>query len=244
MDVHIHGIDPQLWKLVLNVYTLLQGTTDVPLTALQIKENDRVYELDSKAMSILDCGYNRTEYNRISLCTTSTEIWTRLEVTHKGTDEVKQTRITTLNRVYENFKMIPGEDIDSFFTRFADNVNLLMSLGRSFTQEELVTNALWSLKGTDWKNKRNAIEEGKDIKTMTFNGLMGNLKTFEVQTRIEDEQDNPQKAIVEANIPEKKAIKEEKNLALKSSKFRKEVRCSIDSDELSDEEISLMTQEF
>ena len=100
-------------------------------------------------MSILYCGLNRTEYNRISSCTTSTEIWTRLEVTHERTDEVKQTRIRTLNRVYENFKMIPDEDIDSFFTRFADIVNPLMSLGRSFTQEELVTKALCSLKGTN-----------------------------------------------------------------------------------------------
>ena len=74
-------------------------------------------------MSILYCGLNRTEYNRISSCETSKEIWTRLEVTHEGTDEVKQTRIRTLNRVYENFKMIPGEAIDSFFTRFADIVN-------------------------------------------------------------------------------------------------------------------------
>ena len=31
--------------------------------------------------------------------------------------------------------MIPDEDIDSFFTRFADIVNPLMSLGRTFTQE-------------------------------------------------------------------------------------------------------------
>ena len=172
------------------------------------------------------------------------EIWTRLEVTHEGTDEVKQTRIRTLNHVYENFKMIPDEAIDSFFTRFADIVNPLMSLGRTFTQEELVTKALWSLKGIDWKNKRSAIEEGKDIRSMTFDGLMGKLKAYEVQMRIEDEEENPPKAIVEAKVPEKKAIKEEKNLAFKSSKSRKEARYCNDSDESSDEEIALMTQGF
>ena len=107
-----------------------------------------------------------------------------------------------------------------------------------------MTKALWSLKGTDWKNKRNAIEEGKDIKTMTFDGLMGKLKAFEVQTRIENEEDNPQKAIVEVKIPEKKAIKEEKNLAFKSSKSGKQAKDSNDSDESSDEEIALMTQGF
>ena len=194
MAVHIKGIDPQLWKLVLNGFTLLEGTTEVPLSTLQIKENDRLDGLDSKAMSILYCGLNRTEYNRISSCKTSTEIWTRLEVTHEGTDEVKETHIRTLTRKYENFKMVPDENIDSFFTRFTDIVNPLMALGRKFTQPELVSKALWSLKGTEWKNKRNAIEEGKDIKTMTFDGLMGKLKAFEVQTIMEDEEDNPQKS--------------------------------------------------
>ena len=173
-------------------YTLLEGTTEVPLSTLQIKENDRLEALDSKAMSILYCGLNRTEFNRISSCKTSTAIWIRLEVTHEGTDEVKETNMRTLTRRYENFKMIPGESIDIFFTRFTDIVNPLMALGKELSQKELVSKALWSLKGTDWKNKRNAIEEGKDIKTMTFEGLMGKLKAFEVQSIMEYEEDNPQ----------------------------------------------------
>ena len=104
--------------------------------------------------------------------------------------------------------------------------------------------ALWSLKGIEWKNKCNAIKEGKDIKSMTFEGLMGNLKAFEVQTIMEDEEDNPHKAIAEARIPEKKAIKEEKNIAFKSSKSRKQKMASSDSEESSDDEIALMTQGF
>ena len=73
----------------------------------------------------------------------------------------------------------------------------------------------------------------------------GKLKAFEVQMRIEDEEENPQKAIVEAKVPEqKKVIKEEKNLAFKSSKSGKEARSSKDSDVSSDDEIALMTQGF
>ena len=75
---------------------------------------------------------------------------------------------------------------------FTDIMNPLMALGRKFTQTELISKAMWSLKGTEWKIKRNAIEEGKDIKTMTFDGLMGKLKAFEVQTIMEYEEDNPQ----------------------------------------------------
>ena len=79
---------------------------------------------------------------------------------------------------------------------------------------------------------------------MTFDGLMGKLKAFEVQTIMEDEEDNPQRAVAEVKIPEKKLIKEEKNIAFKSSKSGKQMMASNDSEESSDDEIALMTQGF
>ena len=127
---------------------------------------------------------------------------------------------------------------------FTDIVNPLMALGKEFSQKELVSKAMWSLKGTDWKNKRNAIEEGKDIKTLTFDGLMGKLKAFEVQSIMEYEEDNPQKSSIEAKAPEKKIIKEEKNIAFKSSKSGKQLVISNNFDESSDDDIAFMAQGF
>ena len=53
MSIHLKGIDMALWRIVSNGYSLSVGTTDVPLTAAQIKENDRLESLDARAMSIL-----------------------------------------------------------------------------------------------------------------------------------------------------------------------------------------------
>ena len=69
-------------------------------------------------------------------------------------------------------------------------------------------------------------------------------KGFEVQTKIENEEDNHQNAIVEVKISKKRAIKEEKNIAFKSSKSGKQEKFYNDSDESSDEENALMTQGF
>ena len=238
------GIDPQMWKLVLNGFTLAEGTTLVPLSTLQIKENDRLEGLDNKAMGIIYCGLNRTEFNRISSCKTSMDIWNRLEVCHEGTDEVKETNIRTLTRRLENFKMNLGEKIDCFFTRFTDIVNPLMALGKEFTQKELVAKALWSLKGTDWKNKRNSIEDGRDYKTLTFEALMGKLKAFEVQTIMEYEEEHPQMPPSEAKATEKKLIKEEKSIAFKSSKSGRHMKITIDSDDSSEEDMAMLASNF
>ena len=45
---------------------------------------------------------------------------------------------------------------------------------------------LYSLKGTNWIMKRSAIEEAKDLALITFEGLMGKLKAFDVQMQLDE----------------------------------------------------------
>ena len=52
---------------------------------------------------------NRNEYNRISQCKTTKEIWRILEITHEGTNQVKDSKVRTLVNDYEMFKMKPNE---------------------------------------------------------------------------------------------------------------------------------------
>ena len=56
MSIHLKGIDMSLWRIISQGYTFDVGTTAVPLTNDQLKENDRLESLDAKAMSILYCG--------------------------------------------------------------------------------------------------------------------------------------------------------------------------------------------
>ena len=87
-------------------------------------------------MSTLYCGLGKAEYNRISCSSNAKKIWSRLEVTHEGTVEVRSTRIHMLTQLFDNFKNENGESIDSLFARSADIVNPLNSLGKSITNEE------------------------------------------------------------------------------------------------------------
>ena len=116
MSIHLKGIDMALWRIVFNGYTLSVGTTETPLTMWpKLRENDRLESLDARAMSILYCGLGKAEYNRISSSLNAKEIWSRLEVTHEGTVEVRSTRIRMLTQLFENFKMNIDESIDSLF---------------------------------------------------------------------------------------------------------------------------------
>ena len=84
MSIHLKGIDMGLWRIISDGFTLVVGTTNVPLTPAQIKENDRLESLNAKVMRILYYGLNKVEYNSISSCKTTKHIWTRLRGYPRG----------------------------------------------------------------------------------------------------------------------------------------------------------------
>ena len=92
--------------------------------------------LDAMGLNILFCTVNQEQFNRISNCNTSHDAWHTLEVTHKGTSQVKETKINMLVSKYELFKMKLHESIEDMFTRFSEITNLLQSLGRGFSQSD------------------------------------------------------------------------------------------------------------
>ena len=80
---------------------------------------------------------------------------------------------------YELFKMLPNESITEMYTRFTIIVNSLKSLGEKITNEKMVKKILRSLT-KDWKTKTTAIEEAKDLSTLTIDDLIGSLLAYEV----------------------------------------------------------------
>ena len=90
---------------------------DIPKPEEDWDDNDmRMGELNAKAMNVLYCALDSTEFNQISTCTIAQEIWNKLEVTHEGTSQVKSSKINLLVHNYELFKMDPNESISAMFT--------------------------------------------------------------------------------------------------------------------------------
>ena len=58
-------------------------------------------------MNILFCSLDRNEFNRVSICKSAFDIWRTLQVTHEGTNKVKQTKISMLTNKFQLFKMSP-----------------------------------------------------------------------------------------------------------------------------------------
>ena len=68
------------------------------------------------------CELDPNEFNHISTCESAKEILDRLEITHKGTNQVKESKINILVHNYELFKMKSDESI----TEISQNLSILL----------------------------------------------------------------------------------------------------------------------
>ena len=155
---------------------------------------------------------DRNEYNRISQCKTAKEIWRILEITHEGTNQVKDSKVRILENDYEMFKMKPHESIVEMFTRFTNVVNSLdQGLGKRVSEEDKVSKILRCLP-PKWNSKTEAIEEAKNLKELPLEELIGSLMTYEMKiTRQEKEiQEESKKKSIALKAQEEKVVEEAK----------------------------------
>ncbi|MQM04151.1 hypothetical protein Taro_036944 [Colocasia esculenta] len=81
-----------------------------------------------KDKNYLCCALSKKEFNRLSSSKIAKEMWDKLKVTYEGIDKAKQTKIDILVSQYEQFKMLPNENITQMYNRFTNIIVGLSSL--------------------------------------------------------------------------------------------------------------------
>ena len=114
------------------------------------RDDKKLASMNAKAMNILYSVLEKNEVNHIFTCTNAHDIWHLLEITHEGTNQVKESKISMLVHSYELFKMDTNETITYMFTRFTSIINELNALGKTNANSNLIRKLLRSLPKT-WK---------------------------------------------------------------------------------------------
>ena len=98
MRIFLISMDFKLWTIVEN------GFQKSSLLMSEWNESKKkVFALNAKAMNALFCALDKNEFNRVSVCDSTFDIWRTLEVTHEGTSRVKESKINILVHSYELF---------------------------------------------------------------------------------------------------------------------------------------------
>ncbi|GJX59883.1 hypothetical protein Tco_0291273 [Tanacetum coccineum] len=103
----------------------------------------------------------------------------RLPGSVKGNSQVKDNKIDLLVQQYEQFTIPEEESIDNAFARFYTIITILKVLDESFSRKNYVRKFLRALH-PKWRAKVTAIEESKDLTSLSLYELIGNLKVYEV----------------------------------------------------------------
>ncbi|VFQ62058.1 unnamed protein product [Cuscuta campestris] len=193
MRIYIQSTNFLLWRIIKNgedVPMKKVGETNIPKTENEYDAQDiKKVENNAKAINIIYCAVNPNDYRKISCCTTAKEMWDKLEITYKGTDQVREAKIDFLTHEYELFRMKENEKIDEMFERFSKIVNDLHALKKTYTDKELVRKILRSLT-PEWRSKADAIQESIGITNVTIDGLRERFRLENIYLNDDDEVDN------------------------------------------------------
>ncbi|KAH9763589.1 hypothetical protein KPL70_001218 [Citrus sinensis] len=226
MRIYLQALDYEIWEVVCDGPFMPtfkdEVEDDMPKPSSQWSELEKIkMSLNSKAINVLFCALDKKEFHRVSSCESAQEIWNKLEVVYKGTNQVKESKISRYTRQYKLFQMEQNENMYSMYIKFTDIVNTLGALGKTFSNSEKVKKIIRSLP-KEWRPKRTVIEEAKDLNTLPLDDLISSLISYE-----------------EDLAAEKWHEEKKKSIALKASKHE-----SYGESEPDDEELAMLARRF
>ncbi|GJV39990.1 hypothetical protein Tco_1418430, partial [Tanacetum coccineum] len=158
---YVKSKDQDLWHVITNGD--FQPIIQNPETKLdevvpfekQSDELKRRLAKNNEAKMVIYNALPRKEYERIFMCNTTKDIWKTLLITHQD------------------------ESIDSAFARFNTIITSLKALDEGYSSKNYVKKFLWALH-PKWRAKVTAIEESKNLTSLSLDELIGNLKFHEI----------------------------------------------------------------
>ncbi|KAJ9542758.1 hypothetical protein OSB04_029264 [Centaurea solstitialis] len=116
---------------------------------------------------------------------TAKEMWDAIKSRNVGADRVKEARLQTLTSEFESLKMKETGTIDEFSSKLSGIATVSASLGGTISQEKLVKKFLTSLPRR-FVHIVAALEQVLDLKTITYEDVVGRLKAYEERTKETD----------------------------------------------------------
>ncbi|GKA31774.1 hypothetical protein Tco_0718141 [Tanacetum coccineum] len=184
-ETYVKSKDQDLWHVI--IYGDFPPTQNYPETNKDEfvpfdKQSDdlkkRLAKIN-KAKMVIYNALPRKEYGRIFVCKTTKEIRDTLLITHQGNSQVKVNKIDLLVQQYKQYTIPEEESIDNAFARFNNIITSLKALDEGFSSKNYVRKFLRALH-PKWCAKVTAIEESKDLTSLSLDELIDNLKVYEV----------------------------------------------------------------
>lgn len=174
-------LDDEMWDI-------LEDGIDIEVNGVGMVTNRKIHTLTQKktyinhhrVRGILVDALPLSQHIKIIDKSNAKTIFESLCATYEGNQQVKEAKVNLLVQQYELFKIKDDEDIETMLSRFQVLVSGLQVLNKSYATADHVKKILRSLP-IRYTHKVTAIQEAKDLNTLSFESLISNLQIHEVE---------------------------------------------------------------
>uniref|UniRef100_A0A251TCA0 Putative copia protein n=1 Tax=Helianthus annuus TaxID=4232 RepID=A0A251TCA0_HELAN len=214
-----------LWTIVEEGYTEI--ATGAPENEQNIYKEK--IKRDKKALHIIFQAVNETVFERIATCRTSKDAWEVLHKAYRGENRVKTVRLQTLRCEFDSLRMKETETVEDYVNRITIIVNQLRMNDERLEEQRVVEKILRSLT-RKYESVVVAIEESKDLNTISTEELLGILQSHELRLRQYDDNTSVEQAFqVHSNGYDKSRFSRfdnsERGRGKGKGKFNRMIRC-------------------
>ncbi|TXG67366.1 hypothetical protein EZV62_008641 [Acer yangbiense] len=191
-----------LWNIVNNGST--KPKEENKLSGPEKAKLEVDWMTDVMALSKIQNGVIATIFPRIMRATTAKQAWEILEREFQGDSKAKVIKLQTFRREFENLKMKESESVKEYFSRVIGVVNHMRTLGEDVTNQKVVEKILISLP-EKYEHIVAAIEESKDLTTLSVEQLMGSLESHEQRRLLRNDQSVESAFQIKLNLKQQKS---------------------------------------
>jgi hypothetical protein len=129
MEIHFKALGRNLWRIVMEIYVILDPKK-------KTEDDDKNEKLNDRALSVLYNAFALSEFNRVKGLERANEIWEKLMEIYEGTSIVKEAKLYVYKGKFNEFTMKKDEDVSTMFNRLNDIVNELRCLDFNVTNKD------------------------------------------------------------------------------------------------------------
>ena len=156
------------------------------LIANQQKEHRENVTKDAKTKFLLQLAMSNAIFQKIMNVSTAKEAWKILQDEFQGSDKVRQIKLQTLRRDFENLKMKNSETVEEYSYRISHVVNQMKIYGDNISYQTVVEKILL-LMPTKFDLIISTIEQSGDISKLSVVELLGALEAQEKRGKLREE---------------------------------------------------------
>jgi gag-polypeptide of LTR copia-type/Domain of unknown function (DUF4219) len=174
-----------VWEITKEGYEEIDLTVQ-RITEAQIKAAKEKKMKDNNALYMLYQIVDEAGFEKIMTATTTKETWDTLEKGYKNVDRVKQIKLQNLRGELEMTQIKNKESLSDYISRFQMIASQLRRNGEKLAENRVVEKVL-RLLIDEFENIIYAIEESKNLSTLTIDELARCLMTHEQRRKKKQE---------------------------------------------------------